>query len=76
MKNLTRHHLKNKCRGGSNLQSNLILLTVAHHRSWHCLFKDLDLDEIIKLLTHIRDNKRLAKRFWRSLKDLEKEVVC
>lgn len=67
---MTRHHIKNKSRGGSSIASNLIILTEVHHRSWHSLFQDMNLDEVIAVLTRIRDKKRLAKKFWKSLKEI------
>lgn len=55
------HHLRPSSRGGTSVESNLILLDAYRHDAWHLLFKNLTLDEIITLLMrlkHIKESLR------------------
>ena len=56
-----RHHLVNKMNGGTNHPSNLLLIKIERHKCWHGLFRNLNLDEAIKLLIRLKkakDNQR------------------
>lgn len=55
------HHLKNKCRGGSNATSNLLLIDIERHRAWHTLFRNLDLGQAIDLLIRLEKAKKGQK---------------
>lgn len=59
----TKHHIRNKCRGGQSIQSNLLILDEDRHRAWHTLFRNLDLDEVIALLERTRQAKRSQKKW-------------
>jgi hypothetical protein len=45
-----RHHIVNKCRGGSMSSSNLLRIDVEKHRCWHELFKNMDFLQVARLL--------------------------
>lgn len=51
------HHLRNKCHGGSNATSNLLLIDIERHKAWHTLFRNLDLSEVINLLIRLEKAK-------------------
>ena len=56
-----KHHLKPSSRGGQTIGSNLIQLDAYRHDSWHLLFGNKTLDEIIELLVrlkHIKESQR------------------
>ena len=55
---LNRHHWVNKSRGGKTSKKNISWLKVEKHRAWHILFKNLSLDEVIELLTRLRNIKQ------------------
>jgi len=55
MKRKTRHHIKNKCRGGTNSPENILMLWNDKHAAWHALFRNMDLDEIIECLNRVRE---------------------
>jgi len=64
-KHCNRHHLKNKCRGGQSVESNLLWIDIERHKAWHILFRNLNLDEVIDLLIRVRrlkDYQKLNKR--------------
>ena len=51
---ITRHHLTNKVNGGTNHDSNILLLEwERHHQVWHKLFGNLSLEQIIVCLQRI-----------------------
>lgn len=60
-----RHHLRPKSRGGDALESNLLVMDMERHNAWHFLFKNMTLDEIINLLSRIREVKK--SRRWRKI---------
>ena len=45
-----RHHIINKCRGGSKHESNLLVLDVEKHNAWHRIFKNMSFLDVIYLL--------------------------
>jgi hypothetical protein len=51
------HHLKNRCKGGSNRLDNLLLIHIERHEAWHKLFRNLDLSEAISLLIRLERMK-------------------
>ena len=52
-----KHHLRPKSRGGSDRRYNKITLDAYRHDAYHLLFGNLSLDEVIELLTRLRDKK-------------------
>ena len=61
-----RHHLKNKCDGGSNSKNNLLLIHTDRHKNWHKVFNNADLDTVIRLLLRLRRAKKNQKKLsWR-----------
>jgi len=52
-KKLSRHHLLNRCRQGTDCDENILMLTLEHHREWHRLFKNSDPEYIIAVLTRM-----------------------
>ena len=59
-KKLTRHHIKNTVRKGTNDPENIILLKSERHEAWHTIFHNLDFLEAAALL--IRANRMLKRR--------------
>jgi len=55
---MNKHHLRPKSRGGSKVQSNLILIDMERHNAWHILWGNRTLDEIIELLIRLREIKK------------------
>lgn len=45
-----RHHMRNKCRGGSCKPENILMLDERRHAAWHLLFKNMDFSEVAHLL--------------------------
>lgn len=45
-----RHHIVNRCMGGSSEPSNLLLFDEAREKAWHFLFKNLSFEEVAELL--------------------------
>lgn len=56
-----RHHLIPKGRFGQDLDSNMILIKRYRHVSWHQLWGNLTLKEIITLLKKVRSQNRFEK---------------
>ena len=54
------HHLCPRSRGGSSLESNLLLIDKSKHNAWHLLFGTLTLDEIISLLQKVKELKHYS----------------
>lgn len=62
--NFNNHHLKNRTNGGTSIMSNLLRMDISRHNSWHILFRNLDLLEIIELLKRvyeIKERQRFSK---------------
>lgn len=57
-KHQNRHHLRPKSRGGQSIESNIIWIDIERHKSWHSVFGNLTLDEIISLLIRLREIKK------------------
>lgn len=55
----TRHHIVNRCHGGTRDAWNILWVYQEKHDLWHTLFKDNDLDGAIELLQRV---KRLKAR--------------
>lgn len=51
------HHLRNRCKGGTNATHNLLLIDIERHKAWHALFRNLDLSEAIDLLIRLEKAK-------------------
>ena len=49
-----KHHLTNRCRGGKNTAANLLQLDINRHKSWHLLFGNNSLEEIILILQRLK----------------------
>jgi len=54
---MNRHHLINKCMGGSNSVQNLLRIYVYKHQIWHHLFHNMDIDQAIGLLKRVKRAK-------------------
>ena len=59
-KKLTRHHIQNRVRKGTDDPENIILLKSEKHECWHTIFHNLDFIEAAKLL--IRADRMLKRR--------------
>jgi hypothetical protein len=58
-----RHHLLNRCQGGSMANENLVWLKIEeHHQNWHQLFNNSDPEHVILLLDRLMTMKGY-KRF-------------
>lgn len=58
-----RHHLRPRSRGGESLESNLLWIDIEKHQSWHVIFKNLTLDEVISLLKRVKRAKDHQKKW-------------
>ena len=56
----SRHHVRNRCRGGKTTPSNIIELTAKRHQMWHILFQNMSFLEAAALL--IRADSILKSR--------------
>lgn len=45
-----RHHIFNKCRGGTKTPENMLRMDIARHNAWHFLFHNLSYREVAALL--------------------------
>ena len=52
-----RHHILNRCRNGSNCQSNLITWTYEKEQAWHFLFHHLTFREAAAVLLRVAQMK-------------------
>lgn len=52
-KKYTRHHRKCKSHGGSDLPSNISMVTESQHCAWHTLFENKSVEEIVELLNDV-----------------------
>ena len=57
-KTITRHHNKNRCKGGTKEEKNIIHLKQWKHQYWHALFKNKTFGEIGRLLLRVEKMKR------------------
>lgn len=57
-----RHHLRPKCRGGRDDESNLLLIYTERHEMWHKLFGERTLEEVLRLLRRVKRRKDYLKR--------------
>ena len=48
-----KHHILPRSRDGGNERENIILLRIERHESWHLLFGDKAIDEVIGLLIRV-----------------------
>jgi len=60
-----KHHMKNRSRGGSFIESNLLRMDISRHNCFHILFGNLDFDEIIELLKRVKRIKEAQKKSLR-----------
>ncbi len=60
-KKFNKHHMKNRCRGGQTIESNLLLMDTERHDAFHFLFGNLDFNEIIELLKRVKAKKDSLK---------------
>lgn len=51
------HHLRPRSQGGSDRRHNKISLDAYRHDTWHLLFGNNTIDEVIELLKRLRDIK-------------------
>lgn len=69
------HHLVPRCRGGQDLDSNIILIKIPRHDSWHALWDMKDhskqiprtINEIIALLRESPYYSTPCSSHWRKL---------
>jgi len=54
---MNRHHLVNKCNGGTMSINNILWIYINRHHVWHELFKNLDLEQVIELLIRVKRAK-------------------
>lgn len=52
------HHLKP---GGSSISSNLLNIDIYRHDAWHLLFGNKSINEVILLLSEVRNRKEAKK---------------
>jgi len=45
-----RHHILNKCRGGTWQKSNILNWDISKHNAWHFLFQNMSFTEVAELL--------------------------
>ena len=57
-----RHHLINRCHGGPTEEWNLLLLKIEKHNMLHYIFKNRNLDQIIRVLQRVRRMKQRKKK--------------
>lgn len=62
-----KHHLIPHSRGGSKIESNLLLIKMYRHNKWHILYKNRTLKEIIHLLKSISPAKFKKPPQWKVL---------
>src|ERR1044071_6953265 len=66
-----RHHILPRSRNGGNERENIILLRVERHESWHYLFGDKTIEEVIELLLRVHRLKgRCTSAFGACLMEL------
>jgi len=58
----SRHHIKNRCDGGTFTPENIISLTITHHQIWHQLFHNMTFLEVAELL--LRADHMLKRRSY------------
>ena len=56
-----RHHIVNQCRGGNETLQNLLRIDIEKHKSWHDIFDNLNIDEVIALLKRVKKAKANQK---------------
>jgi len=54
---MNRHHLVNKCNGGTMSINNILWIYINRHHEWHTLFHNLDLEQVIELLIRVKRAK-------------------
>ena len=50
---LSRHHIVNRCRGGTKSPDNILMIYREKHDIWHKLFKNMTLKEAAMLLLRV-----------------------
>lgn len=55
------HHMTPRSRGGKTTQDNMLLIDIERHVYWHKVFRNLTLEEVIRLLVRLREAKRRLK---------------
>lgn len=58
---MSRHHLKNKVNGGGSQEWNIAVFHIERHQYWHRVFGNLDLTQVIDLLTRYKEIKDYQK---------------
>ena len=59
---LTRHHLTPRSQNGGNEPANILMLNWPHHETWHKLFGNRTLEQVIALLNRIKRIKKRGKK--------------
>lgn len=52
-----RHHIKNKCRGGTWAPENILVMDTLRHAAWHLLFQNMSFREVAALLLRVCEMK-------------------
>lgn len=52
-----RHHIKNKCRGGTWATENILIMDTRRHAAWHFLFQNMSFREVAALLLRTSEMK-------------------
>jgi hypothetical protein len=53
VRRMVKHHITNRCKGGKNVPSNLILLKENREKAWHQVFGNKSFEEVIELLQRV-----------------------
>lgn len=65
MRELSRHHLIPKSRGGKK-NDGILMLEVEQHKAWHALFGNRTIGEVIAILEFINRRKRKERVLYLS----------
>lgn len=57
---IIKHHILNRCRGGSNKEHNLLSFDSEREKAWHFLFQNLSFKEAAELLLRCDRAKRAS----------------
>lgn len=55
-----RHHILNKCRGGTWALENIITWDIGVHNAWHFLFQNMTIREVADWLIFVDEQKKLG----------------
>lgn len=55
-----RHHIINKCRGGTWALENILVLDTEVHAAWHFLWQNMTIREVADWLIFVDEQKKLG----------------